>query len=45
MDQKIGTIKEGKIADLIVLNGKPDEVFEDMIQKPVMVFAEGKKFS
>lgn len=45
LDHEVGTIKEGKIADIIVLDGKPDEVFEDMIRKPVMVFAEGKRFS
>lgn len=44
LESRTGTVKEGKDADLIVLCGKPDEVFEDLIQKPLMVFARGRRF-
>ena len=40
-----GTIKAGKAADLIVVDGKPEEDIYVMTKKPVHVFAEGRKIN
>ena len=42
MDQKIGSIKEGKLADLIVVNGDPVANIEVMYKQPVHIFKNGK---
>jgi len=44
LDNKIGTIKEGKYADLIVVNGNPDEDIYAMAKKILYVIKEGKLF-
>lgn len=43
LDHVIGTIKEGKYADLVVIDGNPDEDIHVMNQLPLHVFKEGKK--
>jgi len=30
MDDRLGTLKPGKLADLIIVNGKPDQYLEDL---------------
>jgi imidazolonepropionase-like amidohydrolase len=40
MDDKLGTITKGKLADLVVLDGNPDENLEE-IKKVNMVFRDG----
>lgn len=42
MDQKIGSIKEGKLADLIVVDGDPVANIEVMYKQPVHIFKNGK---
>lgn len=42
LDSIIGTLKEGKIADLVVINGKPDIDIYSMTKPPVMVIKNGK---
>jgi len=44
LDDICGTIKAGKMADLMVVDGKPDEDIEVMCKKPAYVFAEGKLY-
>ncbi len=39
----LGTVKEGKIADLIVLQGKPDLDISEMKKLPIHVFRDGEK--
>jgi imidazolonepropionase-like amidohydrolase len=41
MDDRIGTIEVGKLADVIIVNGKPDESIED-IAKVKTVIVNGK---
>ena len=41
MEDKLGTIKCGKYADLAVMAGKPDEDLSAMKQLPLYVFKEG----
>lgn len=41
-DQMIGTVKEGKYADLIVVDGAPEEDLTVMYQKPIHVFKGGE---
>lgn len=43
IDSELGTVKEGKLADLIVVNGNPDEDISAMFNAPVAVFKEGKR--
>lgn len=43
MEKKLGTIKIGKQADLVIINGKPDEDISVMYQYPDMVFREGAR--
>ncbi len=38
----LGTIREGKIADLVLVDGKPDEDIYVMTKPPVMVMKEGE---
>ncbi len=42
MDDKIGSIKAGKWADLIVVDGDPSQNIEVMYQKPLHVMKKGK---
>ncbi|MEY8366261.1 amidohydrolase family protein [Anaerovoracaceae bacterium 41-7] len=44
LQESIGTVKEGKLADLIVMEGEPDINIEDMKKLPKYVFKEGKLF-
>ncbi len=44
MGETIGTVRAGKTADLVVLDGKPDENLRDLCRRPVFVFAEGRRF-
>ena len=41
MDDKYGTIKAGKLADLIIIDGNPDENLNLFSKKPIMVFVDG----
>lgn len=41
MDDLLGTVKAGKYADLVVIDGKPDEDMRAMCQLPKYVFKEG----
>ena len=41
MDDRLGTIEVGKLADVIIVNGKPDESIED-IAKVETVIVNGK---
>lgn len=41
LDDKLGTIKPGKIADLAIMNGNPAEDYDALASKPSMVFVEG----
>lgn len=45
LDDRCGTVKAGKYADLVVLDGNPDEDINVMKQMPVHVFKEGKRFA
>lgn len=45
LDDRCGTVKAGKYADLVVLDGNPDEDINVMKQMPVHVFKEGKQFA
>ena len=42
MDNKLGLIQEGYIADLIAVDGAPDEDISCMYCKPALVFKDGK---
>lgn len=44
MDDKTGTIKAGKFADLAIIDGKPDKDITVMGNVPYMVFKEGRRF-
>lgn len=44
LDHELGTIKVGKLADLVVVDGKPDEDISAMYQKPAAVYKEGKRY-
>ena len=44
MKDSIGTVKVGKLADLIVIEGTPDENIEVMKRLPKYVLKEGKLF-
>lgn len=44
MEDKLGTIKAGKYADLVVVDGRPDEDMSAMNKYPAHVFKEGKLF-
>lgn len=44
IDDAVGTLKKGKVADLIVMDGNPDEDINVMQQAPALVFAHGKRF-
>jgi hypothetical protein len=43
IDGTLGTIEAGKIADLVLIDGKPDEHIED-IYKTARVFLDGKEY-
>jgi hypothetical protein len=43
IDQKLGTIEVGKLADLVLIDGKPDQQIED-IYKTARVFLDGKEY-
>jgi imidazolonepropionase-like amidohydrolase len=42
-DKDLGTIEPGKLADLVLIDGKPDQQIED-IYKTVRVFQDGKEY-
>lgn len=44
VDQELGTIEPGKIADLVLVNGRPDENIQD-IYKTARVFLDGKEYN
>lgn len=44
MDDKIGSIKEGKYADLIIVNGNPDEDIYVMEKEPLHVIKDGTMY-
>jgi imidazolonepropionase-like amidohydrolase len=43
-DKDLGTVEAGKLADLVLIDGKPDENIED-IYKTARVFLDGKEYS
>lgn len=43
LDKELGTIKEGKLADMIIVDGEPDKDISVMQKYPVAVFKEGKR--
>ncbi len=43
LDKALGTIEPGKLADLVLIDGKPDEHIED-IYKTARVFQDGKEY-
>lgn len=43
VDNVLGTIKVGKIADFVVIDGRPDEDIYDMCKYPYMVFKNGMR--
>ncbi len=42
-EKDFGTVAAGKIADLVVIDGDPDNNIEVMTRKPVMVFKGGRR--
>lgn len=42
LDEEVGTVKEGKCADLVVIDGDPAEHIEAMYKKPMHVIRKGK---
>ena len=42
LDEDFGTVKVGKYADLILVDGKPDEEISVMYQKPLLVIKGGE---
>lgn len=44
LDDQIGSIKEGKLADLILIDGKPDEDISAMTKLPTHVFQSGVEY-
>lgn len=44
LDDMLGSIKAGKLADLVVIDGKPDEDISAMKQYPAHVFKGGVEF-
>ena len=42
LDNKLGSLEAGKDADLIVVNGKPDETL-DALERVQMTFVAGKR--
>ena len=42
MGDKIGTLEVGKLADLIVVNGKPDQDLK-ALERVEMTFIDGKR--
>lgn len=42
LENELGTVKEGKTADLIVVQGKPDQDIACLAKKPVFVIKSGK---
>lgn len=43
LDERLGSIKAGKLADLVVIDGNPDEDISAMLQYPCAVFKEGMR--
>ncbi len=43
MEDRLGTICRGKLADIVIIDGKPDEDLSCMVNYPAMVFKEGKR--
>jgi imidazolonepropionase-like amidohydrolase len=43
LEKSLGTIEAGKLADLVLIDGKPDEHIED-IYKTARVFEDGKEY-
>ena len=44
IDNEVGTIERGKFADLIAVDGRPDEDIEDLFG-PVFIMVGGRDFS
>lgn len=44
LQEDLGTIAPGKLADMIVINGKPDQDISAMFSYPLAVFKEGKRY-
>ena len=44
LEKTLGTIEAGKLADLVLIDGKPDEHIED-IYKTARVFLDGKEYN
>ncbi len=44
LDQVTGEIREGLCADLLLVDGKPDQDISVMYQKPELVFAGGRLY-
>ena len=43
LEEQLGTVKEGKLADLVVIDGRPDEDLTAMYRHPWAVYKEGKR--
>jgi cytosine/adenosine deaminase-related metal-dependent hydrolase len=43
MGDKLGTLEAGKLADVIVVDGRPDEVLDDLA-RVVHVFKDGRQW-
>lgn len=44
LEDRLGTVKVGKLADLIVVDGKPDEDISVMYKHPYAVYKEGRRY-
>ncbi|MCF0137306.1 MAG: amidohydrolase family protein [Oscillospiraceae bacterium] len=44
LEDRLGTVKEGKLADLVAVDGNPDEDISVMFTLPVAVFKEGVRY-
>ena len=44
LDSQVGTVKVGKLADLICVDGNPDQDISAMYRLPAYVWKEGKLF-
>ena len=45
LDDVLGTVKAGKYADLVAVDGRPDEDMSCLYRLPDYVFKEGKLFT
>ncbi|MBQ6622367.1 MAG: amidohydrolase family protein [Mogibacterium sp.] len=44
LEDRLGTIAEGKLADLVIVDGKPDEEINVMTKLPAAVYREGVRY-